>query len=333
MRFEAKDKAQLYHELTKLLQAGFSMEKSLETLDHHPLSEGSLHVVRSVAQHLREGTSIRDAFQNIDDIALTGVEENLIEAGERGGLLEDVFRHLADYYERVHEARRAVIRSLVYPAVLLHVAAFLPALPKLVRGDGASALWSSLGLLAIFYVIAAGVIAGYLFLQRQSTTSTGIDRFLSKIPILGKLRRMLAMERFAEVCRIYLLSAFKPSEAVAAAGRASQSGHLREQSASVSQDLASGQAMGPALLARRAFPRDFAAGMSTAEESGTLDQELQRWANLYASRVRESFAQVEVWLPKAVFLIIGLFVAWQIVQVYFGYLNVYDQLMEDLAGH
>ena len=79
---------------------------------------------------------------------------------------------------------------------------------------------------------------------------------------------------------------------------------------------------GSLLLANRAFPKDFAAAMSTAEEAGTLDKELRRWSNHYSARAVEGFARLEAWLPKIIYAVICCYVVWQIVQAYMGYLNL-----------
>ncbi|MFT4637360.1 MAG: type IV pilus assembly protein PilC [Verrucomicrobiales bacterium] len=325
MRFTPKDRFILYSELAKLLEAGFPLESALDTLEHHPLPEPCMHFVRSVKQRLSEGTSITEAVCAIEDIEITGVETNLIKAGERGGKLEDVFAHLAIYFERLHEARRSVLRGLIYPAVVLHVAAFVPALPKMVAGQGISALGSSFLILAVYYGLAALVYLGYRMLHRQSIGQGRTDRLLGSIPVLGKLRQMLALERFAEVFRIYLLSAFRPSEAISAAADASQSGNLREQSAVVSTQLVDGEPLGSLLLANNAFPKDFAAGMSTAEQAGTLDKELQRWSKHYAGRVREGFAQMETLIPKFIYAAICIYVVWTLFSFYSGYFSALSQ--------
>ncbi len=312
----------LYSELAKLQEAGFPMENALETLSVHPLPAPCLHFVRSVKQHLTEGKSITESIGLIDEIHIGGVEKNLIQAGEHGGKLADVFQHLADYFMRVHEARRAVLRGMLYPAILFHVAVFLSAAPKFFRMDLWSALKPSLLAMLVCYALFAAVWYGFQFLHRQSLAGEGADRLLGRVPVLGKLRRMLALERFTEVFRIYLMTAFKPSDAIAAAGEASQSGYLRGQAARVSAQLASGETLGPLLLANSAFPKDFAAAMSTAEQAGTLDKELRRWSNHYSTRAVEGFARLEVWLPNIIYAVICCYVVLQIYQAAMSYLNL-----------
>ena len=312
----------LYSELAKLQEAGFPMENALDTLSHHPLPAPCLHFVRSVKQHLDEGKSITESIDLIDEIHIGGVEKNLIQAGERGGKLADVFQHLADYFERVHQARRAVLRGMIYPSILFHLAVVLSAIPKLFKEDLWSALKPSLLVMLACYALFAAVWFGFQFLHRQSLAGESADRFLGRVPVLGRLRRMLALERFTEVFRIYLMTAFKPSDAIAAAGEASQSGYLRGQAARVGAQLATGETLGPLLLANRAFPKDFAAAMSTAEEAGTLDKELRRWSNHYSARAVEGFARLEAWLPRIIYAVICCYVVWQIVQAYLGYLNI-----------
>lgn len=330
VKFSAKDKFVLYSELAKLQEAGFPMENALDTLEHHPLPPACLHFVRSTKQRLAEGKSITEAIELIEEIPIGGIERNLIEAGERGGKLADVFQHLANYFERVHEARRAVLRGLVYPAVLFHLAVFLSAAPRLFTVGLWAALKPCLIAMAIFYALVVVIWFGFQFLHRQSLAGESADRLLGRVPVLGKLRRMLALERFTEVFRIYLMTAFKPSEAIAAAGEASQSGYLRGHSSRVGKQLESGEALGPLLLSSRAFPKDFSAAMSTAEQAGTLDKELRRWSNHYSARAVESFARLEAWLPKIVYAVICVYVVWQIGSVYFGYLNTATGILDDI---
>ncbi len=328
MRFSARERSNLYTEIAKLLEAGFPLENALTTLDHHPLSPASLHFVRSLRQHLKEGRTITEAVVAVEELEISGVEKNLIQAGERSGRITEVFEHLASYFERLHQTRKAVLRGLIYPAVVLHLGVFLFALPEVVAGGGLRAWGSALSTLAVFYSVAALAYFGYRFLNRQSRSEGATDQLLRRIPILGNLRRMLALERFAEVFRIYILSAFKPSEAIAAAGEASQSGQLREQSSRVSQQLVSGQQrLGNLLMANGAFPKDFAACMSTAEEAGTLDKELERWSHYYSSGARDAFARLETWLPKIIYVAISAYLVWKIVSWYLGYFGAVTKLL------
>lgn len=322
MRFTIPEKSTLYTELAKLLGAGFPMDNALAALEHHPLPPGSRHYVRSVQRHLQAGRSIADSVAAIDGIEIDGVERHLIHAGERSGHLAEVFEHLSSYFQRLHQARRSVMRGLLYPAVLLHVAVLLLALPNVVAGGGLGAWQPAITTLLLAYALAALVGFTYRFLHQQAAVLSTMDRVLIRVPVTGGLRRSLAMERFTEVFRIYLLSAFKPSDAIAAAGEASQSGYLREQSSIISKKLADGnERLGELLMASDAFPKDFAAGMSTAEASGTLDKELLRWSNYYAGRTREAFARVEIWLPKIVYVAVAAYVVWQIVSWYLGYFD------------
>ncbi len=328
MRFTYREKGILYREVAKLLEAGFPMERALDTLHHHPLSPGGTHLVRAMQQQLASGHSIGESIEAINDLEITEVEKNLIHAGERSGQLADVFQHLADYFERLDEARHTVLRGLFYPAVLLHLAVVLLALPEALTGEGWRALQGALLPLAIAYLLFIGTILGYRSLQRQSRTEPRTDRLLSRVPLLGKLRRMLALQRFTEVFRIYLLSAFKPSEAIEAAGDASQSAHLRRESSLVSRQLLDGRdRLGSLLLANGAFPKEFAAGMSTAEESGTLDKELLRWSKHYSGRARDAFSSFEIWLPRLVYFTVSGFLVWKVVSCYFDYFDSITSLL------
>lgn len=328
MRFAPREKAHLYTEIAKLLQAGFSLEKTLETLKHHPLCPGSRHFVCSLEAYLLRGHSISESVALIDEIKIEEVERNLVLAGERSGRLAEVFEHLSDYFERRRQTQRAITRGLLYPAVLLHLGVILFALPQAVAGDAAPAIASAVTTLLFFYAVGAATYFAYRFLHKRSLSERGTDQLLGHLPVVGQLRRTLALERFAEVFRIYIQSAFRPSEAIAAAGEASQSGYLRQEATQVSQQLVDGNdRLGSLLLSHEAFPKEFAASMSTAEEAGTLDKELDRWSKYYSESSREAFARFESWLPKIIYTCIATYIVWQIVSWYLGYFGQIANLL------
>ena len=92
---------------------------------------------------------------------------------------------------------------------------------------------------------------------------------LRRIPMIGRARRAVAMERFSQVFEIFLLAGKKMSDCLAGAGRASGSGLVYEASLNGEKIVAGGDLLASALYAApSAFPDDFVRGIGSAEEAG-----------------------------------------------------------------
>lgn len=317
MRFSAKQRHILYLEFSKLLRAGFPIENALKTLGDQPLRESQLHFVRETAAGLKRGLSIADAVRAIPEIRLTEVETNLIDAGERGGKLAEVFRQLASFYRKVDLSRKSILAQMFYPVALLHVAILLSAFVRVLVEDRWDGLWPALTTLFIIYaVVAAGVWGYFAYFRKQAPHKASLDYAANLIPVVGQLRKALAMERFCQVFRIYLITGFKPSDGILAAAEASQSGELLEAARAIKPQLEAGLALGPLLkLDVGAFPEDFATSMATAEEAGALDEELARWHRHYTYETEEGFSRLQTWLPRGVYTLIVIYVAYIILKV------------------
>ena len=276
-----------------------------------------------MAAGIESGKGIAESVRAIEEIEITGVELNLIDAGERGGGLAEVFEHLGNYFSRMHRSRRAILSKLIYPFALFHFALAVGTLLRVLRlGNNPSAWWPSILALLVFYGIGIGIVVAMRVFHKGGAKAHTIDAVFRRIPLFGALRKSLSMERFCHVFKIYISTAFKPSEAVKAAGEASQSAQLQRSSATLSAQAADGQRLGPLMHADANFPRAFASSIATAEEAGVLDEDLERWSNYYASRTEELLERVQAWIPRIVYGVIVVFVVWQILQAANNYFEM-----------
>ncbi|MEZ0274968.1 MAG: type II secretion system F family protein, partial [Roseimicrobium sp.] len=119
-----RQRAQLFHEMGKLLRAGVHMDRSVDLL----LEQRPVASVRTLLEGLRSGLAAR--LSVADAVAKNGstrpLEASLLSAGERGGKLEDSFDHLARYYDLRQRSRSKALGALIYPLILLHLGLFIP---------------------------------------------------------------------------------------------------------------------------------------------------------------------------------------------------------------
>jgi len=320
------------------------MEKACDSLLSQPrVGSAERQIYRGILAGLKRGESIGAALGHSSN-AVTPLECEVVSAAEEGGMLEKGFAHLSEYFLRVDRTKRRVLKGLTYPIVLIHLAIPVCTLAANVFNsfslDGSTegatpfrdTITESIETMVIVYLFAAIIFVGALILNRLSRRSAAVDAILNHVPLLGKARRAIAMERFSQVFEIFLLAGKRMSDALAGAGKASGSGLIRHASLKGAKFLVEGDKLAHALYsAPAAFPNDFARGMDVAEESGQLDRELAEWSRYYAEMAGEAMDRLAEWTPKLFYWgILGL-VAFMIIRAAMAYRDLIEGLLNFTA--
>lgn len=321
-------KQQFYFELAKLLGAGFGIREAARMLQGHSRPAALSGLLAGLLRGLDEGKSIAASLGG--DASISRLELSILDAGEKGGRLPAAMKHLADYFGLLATTRREMLRGIIHPVLALHLGIFISTVPTaMVSGED-----SLPRMLGHFLLVLAGVYAGafvaYLGLRRLTAlarTRPAVDAFWRRVPCLGKARLHLAMAGFTRVYHTCLMAGIPMRETFATAARASQSGLISEAAQRIDATLAEGHPIGPVISREPAFPGDFSFSYATGEAAGTLDKDLDHWAEFYQSEAAASIRLAAVTIPRVAYFAVILFVAWKIVGFFNGY---YSGLLKEL---
>jgi len=329
MSLSTADREQFYLELSKLLAAGFPSGRAVETLLDHGMPKEQLRVVKRLNKRLQKRDDLATALKKALGSDARDLDISLVEAGQQGGRLPESLQQLSEHYGRTLRTTRTIRTQLVYPVILLHLGVLLPTLPKIISQPGSGALRNAFIILAAMWVV---LLVLYLLLSAMSKSASGsllLDSTLRRIPLYGAMRRHSAMSRFSDVFGFFLTAGLKVSTALRAAGKASASGVLNAAAKKAAKSIEAGNGLALSLRGKRAFPKAFIRGVSTAEESGQLDVELERWSIHYADETERSAKIFGDWVPKIIYFAILLLVGWQIYKMYVG---IYGPVIEMMKG-
>jgi len=189
-------RAVLYHNLANLLDAGVPLLRSLKSCSaglnnklarRFPVLAETIHSGNSLAEAMRQHPK---HFGRLDIIT--------VEVGETSGQLPQALQLLADWYFFTQRLRGIVISGLLLPFLLVHIAAILIPLPRLILGQlNLTQYLSTVGLtlLPVYLIILAVIMI------RRFTPETGplrriLEEALSLVPVLRKGLRDLALSRY-----------------------------------------------------------------------------------------------------------------------------------------
>ncbi len=311
--------------LSSLLAAGVPLSRALVILTREGANPAAMAKWKEIHDLVVDGMSLADAMAQSPDV-FPRVYVAMVEAGETGGFLDVVLAQIADFQAREKEMRAKVLTALLYPSILLVLAlcvlvfllvffiprfqgifagfgAKLPMLTQLIVG--ASDVLRSYGLL-----VALAVGVGYLLARNWLQSPAGRrawEDLVLRLPTVGNLVAQYAMARF---CRMLgtLLGAGVPLINCLNVARRSIGNQILVDAVANSIDLVKeGKPLGKSLAeCPRLFSGSVLEMISVAEESGKLDTELVRIANVTEGdldrRLKTAVAMAE---PLLLFLIAG----------------------------
>ncbi len=321
---------QFIRELATLLGAGVPLIDCLETIgrQHKRRFRSALLLLRdrvsagaSLAQAMREQPGI------FDDLAIS-----ITEVGEDSGTLDTSLDRLADYRERSQQLKGKIATALIYPAIVL-VMALLSSIflmtfvvPKILqplieqnqplplptRVIKAMSDWLLHYGLVMALALAAIVIISAIFL---STTRGRMlwHKTLLRLPLLGDLFRKQAIVHMAVVMTTLLKSGIVFLRAIQIAQRTSRNLALRDALAKCEQAVAAGNDIAPALEQTEWFPPVVIQIFAVGQQSGRLEEMLDRLATVYDQQVNSAAQRLAAILEPLLILLLAALVLFLIM--------------------
>ena len=326
------------------LQAGIPILEALSIISEESTSKKMTEVLAEISHRLRSGVGFGAAVAEHPKV-FPGYFIQMVHSAELTGRLPEVLDQLAGYIERDVEARRQVKSALTYPTFVLGLAAVAVVvigafvLPKF------EGLYSSLGAklplptrmllgfthfmqsswyLVIAFFIAAGA-ALFLALGGEKGKIRR-DALSLKLPALGPLFRLIAVERFCRVLAALASAGVSLPEAVEVAGDSTNNrvfqGRLRDARAAM---VRGGGLSGP-LTDTGLFPPAARQMIRVGETTGSLDIQLHAAAQFYAKELTYRLKKATDLFEPIVIVLVGFVVGFVAVAQISAMYSIFKQV-------
>jgi len=321
---------EFYHQLGTLLDAGITLPQACEQLHRNPPNARLRLAAEQLGLHLHQGFTPSEAFRRGGRFA-PAFDLSLIEAGEKSGRLDKVFKLLARHYVDRAALVRQTLGQLAYPLFIAHVALLIFPMPYLTgllqAGGGGRFALQKLAVFIPAYVLA--VLGVYVCQGRHGERWRAVmERLMRFVPVLGTARRCLALSRFATALEALISAGVNILPALPLAGAASGSPALRADVEALLPHIEGGVTPAEALRASTEFPELFSNLFSAGEVSGKLDETLVRLHQHYLEEGTRKLRSFAVWSGHAIHMLIMLAIAWQVISFYIGYFNQLSDVMK-----
>ena len=342
-RLSQKEIALFTHELLTLLQAGLPLDRALTLLLELTEQQAGLNaLIGRVLESVKGGAQLSDALE-----AQTGVFSrfylNLIRAGEAGGALEQVLVRLSDYLERSKELRETVGSALIYPAILVTMAALsllllltfvvpqftemfesagkeLPLPTQIVVGiaGGLRDYWWALPLFAI------GLVSYVRYQMADPDRRYAWDRRLLRLPLVGELIKKIEVANFSRTLATLLGNGVSLLTALTIVKETLGNRVVADKIDLAVESLKQGGGLSAPLVESGLFPTLAVQMVKLGEESGHLDEMLERVAVTYDKEIKISIQRLLALLEPVLIVGLGIMIAGIIISILMAILSVND---------
>ncbi len=331
-------------QLATLIDAGLPLLRSLHVL-HGQLKPCKLRdIMQEMIDDIQAGTTFSEALakhpKQFDRLFI-----NMVRAGEIGGMLEVVLNRLADYMERRQALRRQVRGAMVYPILVLTIAAvivgflmvkviptfaavfedFGSELPKLTQTMIAISNW----LAANWWLVMAYIGGTMIFLKlvrKIRYVQQGSDWAALKVPLIGGLIVKIAVARFARTLGTLLTSGVPILQALKIVRETIGNYVIEKAVDKVHDSIREGETIAAPLEETKVFPPMVVNMIDVGEETGQLDQMLMKVADVYDAEVETTVATLLQLMEPAMIVILGLIVGTIVISLYLPIFTLGDAI-------
>ena len=323
----------LTRQFATLLGASLTVEQTMNALIEQADNQFIRQVLAGVRGEVLAGQTLARAMGQFPRV-FPELYRTLVEAGEKSGQLSKVMYRLADYTEDRQSLQRKTTTAMVYPAVVTVVAISVVTglltyvVPKVVAVYANSkqtlplltrvmiSLSDFLVATGIYWVIAL-IIGGWLFARalKQPAIRMRFDRFVLKLPVIGRLARGVNTARLGSTLAI-LVSSRVPLLTALQAGVGVVSNLPMKQALIETEKLVrEGGSLSRSLASTKMFPPVMVHLIASGEQSGKLDEMLERVASSQAQEIESRVSTLTSLLEPMLMLVMGVVVLLIVVAI------------------
>jgi type IV pilus assembly protein PilC len=330
-----KDIAVFTRQLATMMRAGVPLLQSFDIVARGSTNPRMTKLLNDIRVDVETGTSLSAAFRK-HPLHFDALYCNLVEAGEAGGILEELLDRLAVYQEKTMAIKNKIKSALIYPIAVLVVAFVvltiimifvIPAFKDVFSSFGADLPAPTLFVIAMseFFVkywwAIFGFIGGglYFFLQswrRSEKMQKAMDRLLLKVPVFGSLVEKSAIARWTRTLSTMFAAGVPLVEALDSVGGASGNAVFAEATEQIQKDVSTGSSLTSSMQTTGVFPTMVLQMSAIGEESGSLDHMLGKAAEFYEDEVDEAVKGLSSLIEPFIIVILGVLIGGIVVSMY-----------------
>jgi type IV pilus assembly protein PilC len=330
-----KDMVVFSRTFSTMIDAGLPMVQCLDMLANQSDNLRFRKVLAGVKSEVEAGKSLSESLAKYPKV-FDDLFSNLVAAGEAGGILDVIFRRLSTYLEKAAKLRRQVRGALIYPSVIfvvgiavvmVMITKVLPVFEKMFKDLGAGSLPAPTRFVLaishgvtdhVFIVTGVAVlfVVAMILALRTERGRYALDTVLLRMPVLGPVMRKVAVARFTRTLGTLLSSGVAILDGLEIVAKTSGNRVVARAIMYARAKIAEGKDIASPLLETGVFPPMVVQMIGVGEQTGAMDEMLQKIADFYEDEVDTAVAAMTALLEPIMLVFLGGVVGGMLIAMY-----------------
>jgi type IV pilus assembly protein PilC len=322
-------------QLATMMSAGVPMVQAFDIVGKGHDNPSMQELILTIKADVEGGTSLADSLKkhpiHFDDLFV-----NLVRAGEHAGVLENLLDKIATYKEKTESIKGKIKKAMFYPAAIVIAAIVVTTILLIYVIPQFEDLFSSYGadlpaftqlvvnishfVRDYWYLLLGGMIGLSAFIayvwKRSRRLRHAVDRTLLKIPIIGMILNKSAIARFSRTLSTMSAAGVPLVEALDSVAGATGNIVYSDAVLRMREDVATGQSLQLAMRQRNLFPNMVVQMVAIGEESGAIDDMLNKVADFYEEQVDNAVDAMSSLMEPIIMVVLGTLVGGLVVAMY-----------------
>lgn len=342
-RVKPKDLAVFSRQFATMLGSGLPILRCLSILAEQSQSARLKDVLLEVREQVEKGDSLSDSLARHSEFPPIMV--SMVRAGEVGGFLDDTMLQIAEATEADVRLRGKIKAALTYPVAVAVIAVVItigmlvfivPVFANLFSEFGGElplptrilVMASNVISSPLFFVPALVIIIGGTILYRRNRHSPRVRRVVDplkfRVPVFGKLFRTMALARFTRNFATLLHAGVPILTTLDIVGETSGNVVITDAVADIKESVRQGTGIARPLNQHSVFPDMVVQMIAVGEDSGALDEMLEKVADFYDQEAEATTEQLMALLEPVMIVTLGAVVGGMIVAMYLPIFKIFD---------
>jgi type IV pilus assembly protein PilC len=340
-----KDKAVFSRQFAALVNAGVALVRGLGVLSEQCPNPKLKNALMSISSDVQQGMNLSDAMRKHPQ-CFDNLYVSMVQAGEVGGVLDEVLNRLAKLLEDVARLQNQIKSALTYPVVVSFIAVvifigmtvfIIPVFAGIFQELGTELPAFTQAMLGISNFLRSPAVVllpitffSGLFAYRQYyKTRVGretLDRLYLKLPLFGDLIQKSATARFCRTFGALTRSGVPILTSLEIVRDTAGNQVVANAIDEARKEIQTGGVISLALQKEQVFPIMAIQMISIGEETGELDKMLMKVADFYEDEVEQAVKALTSILEPVMIVLLGGMVGSILLSMYLPMFKVFETL-------
>jgi type IV pilus assembly protein PilC len=332
-RITTRDLGVFTRQFATMINAGLPMVQCLDILSSQMDKPSFKKIVSDVMYDVEGGSTLAEALRK--QSCFSDLYVNMVEAGEAGGILDVILNRLAVYLEKADALIKKVKGAMTYPAVVMTVCLgasifmlmfIIPTFAQMFKDFGGElplptkiVMGLSDFLRANWYLLVGAIVGAAYAFRRYYKSQAGryrVDRVMLKMPIIGGVIRKSAVARFTRTLGTLVSSGVPILNGLEITARTSGNKVIEEAVLKTRTSISEGNTIADPLKECGVFPPMVVQMIGVGEQTGALDEMLEKVADFYDSEVDTAVGALTSIIEPLMIVVMGTVVGGMLIAMY-----------------